>query len=387
MPGGGVRITGGVLENCIVANNSASYAGVYITGTSARVINCTVVNNVGTDSGGINVKNSAEGQVVNCLMYGNTASKDETGHAHVWSGASINNFVNCAGDLEGAGIINAGESFQDLDAGDFRLIAGSPCIDAGADYAATAAVSGMDLDRKARISGSSVDIGAYEFDQNALSVGFSSDKTEGTAPFTVTFTAEPTGASGAVSYQWDVDGDGSYDLTSDTPTASYTYTAAGTYTVTVRAEDASGGNATFTRTDYIRCVPRDLYVSSGNASAAWPYDTQETAAATVADAVSAAGEGSTVHVLPGDYSVSSTVRISSGIVVTGTTGVPEDAIIDGKNAVRGFILDAACARLENLTVQNCKVMTEADAQGGLVAIYAGGGTVSGRSCPKADERV
>lgn len=377
MPGGGVRITGGVLENCIVANNSASYAGVYITGTSARVINCTVVNNVGTESGGINAKNSAAGQVVNCLMYGNTASKDETGHAHVWSGASINNFVNCAGDLEGDGnILSAGESFQNLAAGDFRLIAGSPCIDAGAAYASTAAASNMDLDRNARISGAAVDIGAYEFDQNALSVGFSADKTEGTAPFAATFTAEPTGASGSVSYQWDVDGDGNYDVISDTPTVSYTYTSAGTYTVTVRAQDTSGGNAAFTRTDYIRCVPRDLYVSSGNSSAAWPYDTQETAAATVADAVAAAGEGSTVHVMPGAYSVSSTVRISSGIVVTGTTGVPEDAIIDGKNAVRGFILDAAAARLESLTVQNCKVATEADAQGGLVAIYAGGGTVS-----------
>ena len=377
MPGGGVRITGGVLENCIVANNSASYAGVYITGTSARVINCTVVNNVGTESGGINAKNSAAGQVVNCLMYGNTASKDETGHAHVWSGASINNFVNCAGDLEGDGnILSAGESFRNLAAGDFRLIAGSPCIDVGAAYASTAAVSDTDLDRNTRISGAAVDIGAYEFDQDTLSVGFSADKIEGTTPFAVTFTAQPTGASGAVTYQWDVDGDGNYDLTSDTPTASYTYTAVGTYTVTVRAEDASGGSATFTRNSYIRCVPRDLYVSSGNSSAAWPYDTQATAAATVAEAVSAAGEGSVVHVLPGAYTVSSTVRISSGIAVVGATGTPEDATIDGKNAVRGFILDNPVARLESLTVQNCKVATEADAQGGLVAIYAGGGTVS-----------
>ena len=165
-------------------------------------------------------------------------------------------------------------------------------------------------------------------------------------------------------------------MTSDTPTASYTYTAVGTYTVTVRAEDASGGSATFTRNSYIRCVPRDLYVSSGNSSAAWPYDTQATAAATVAEAVSAAGEGSVVHVLPGAYTVSSTVRISSGIAVVGATGTPEDATIDGKNAVRGFILDNPAARLESLTVQNCKVATEADAQGGLVAIYAGGGTVS-----------
>ena len=377
MPGGGVRITGGVLENCIVANNSASYAGVYITGTSARVINCTVVNNVGTESGGINAKSSAAGQVVNCLMYGNTASKDETGHAHVWSGASINNFVNCAGDLDGdANILSAGESFRNLAAGDFRLIAGSPCIDAGSAYTATAAVSDTDLDRSARISGSAVDIGAYEFDQDTLSVGFSVDKIEGTTPFAVTFTAQPTGASGAVTYLWDVDGDGNYDLTSGTPTASYTYTAVGTYTVTVRAEDASGGSATFTRTGYIRCVPRDLYVSSGNSSAAWPYDTQTAAAATVAEAVTAAGEGSVVHVLPGTYTVSSTVRISSGIAVVGATETPEDAIIDGKNAVRGFILDNPGARLESLTVQNCKTTSDADAQGGLVAIYAGGGTVS-----------
>ena len=377
MPGGGVRITGGILENCIVANNSASYAGVYITGTSARVVNCTVVNNVGTDSGGIHAKNAAAGLVMNCLMVGNTASKDETGHAHVWSGASANNFVNCAGDLDGdANILAAGEAFQNLEAGDFRLIAGSPCIDAGASYASTAAISDMDLDRNTRVSGSSVDIGAYEFDQDSLSVGFSADRTESTTPFAVTFTAEPSGASGLVSYQWDVDGDGVYDLSSDTATATYTYTAPGTYTVVVRASDAAGGDATFTRADYIRCVPLDLYAVSGNTGAAWPYDTEETAAATVGEAVAAAGEGSTVHVLPGTYTVSSTVRIPSGIIVTGATEEPEDVIVDGRNSVRGFILDNAGARLENLTVQNCRTTSDAEAQGGLVAIYAGGGTVS-----------
>ncbi len=377
MPGGGVRLAGGVLENCLVANNSASYAGVYITSTSGRMVNCTVVNNVGTDSGGVHVKSTKAGQVVNCLMVGNTASKDETGHAHVWSGASADNFVNCAGDLDGdATVLNAGESFQNLAAGDFRPIAGSPCIDAGASYASTAARSDLDLDRNARISGSAVDIGAYEFDQNTLSVGFAADRTEGTAPFTIAFTAEPTGASGTVRYLWDMDGDGSYDLSTDTATAAYTYSTPGTYTVTVRAEDETGGIATFARADYVRCVPRDLFSSSGNAGAAWPYDTQETAAATITEAVAAAGEGSTVHVLPGAYTVSSTVRISSGIVLTGASGKPEDAVVDGRNLVRGFILDNPGARLENLTVQNCKTASDADAQGGLVAIYAGGGTVS-----------
>lgn len=376
-PGGGVRITGGVLESCLVANNSASYAGVYVTGTSARVVNCTVVNNVGTASAGINVKNTAAGQVANCLMFGNRASNDETGHAHVWSGASSNNFVNCAGEV----VVNdtsilCGESFRDIAAGDFRLIAGSPCIDAGASYASTAATSALDLDRNARVSGPTVDIGAYEFDQNALSVGFSADRTEGTIPFAVAFTAEPSGATGAVSYQWDVDGDGWYDLESDSATASWTYTTPGTFTVSVRAEDENGGVATFTRTDYVHCVPRDLYASPGNADAAWPYATPATAAATLADAVAAAGDGSVVHVLPGTYSLSSTVRVSSGITLSGTTGNPEDAVVDGRNLVRGFILDDPSARLENLAVQNCKVATEGDAQGGAVAIYAGGGTVS-----------
>ena len=220
-----------------------------------------------------------------------------------------------------------------------------------------------------------MDIGAFEFDQDSLSVGFSADRTESTAPFAVTFTAEPTGASGLVTYRWDVDGDGTYDLTSNTATASHTYTSPGIYTVTVRAEDSSGA-ATFTRTDYIRCVPADLYVSAGNAGAAWPYDTQATAAATLADAVAAAGNGSAVHVLPGTYTVSATVRISSAVALSGTTGVPEDVVVDGRNSVRGFILDNAGARLESITVQNCRTTTEAEAQGGLVAVYAGGGTVS-----------
>ncbi|HYI20395.1 MAG TPA: PKD domain-containing protein, partial [Solirubrobacteraceae bacterium] len=71
------------------------------------------------------------------------------------------------------------------------------------------------------------------------------DKTSGPAPLTVNFSAagsvDPDGT--AVTYAWDLDGDGDVDSAEEEP--SWTYTEAGRYTATLEVTDASGkvGNA------------------------------------------------------------------------------------------------------------------------------------------------
>ncbi len=47
-------------------------------------------------------------------------------------------------------------------------------------------------------------------------------------------------------FHWDVDGDGTVESTTSSPTTTHTYTALGTHTVEVTAEDASGNNASAT---------------------------------------------------------------------------------------------------------------------------------------------
>jgi PKD repeat protein len=87
--------------------------------------------------------------------------------------------------------------------------------------------------------------------------------TTGSAPLTVAFdgtgSTDPEG--GALTYSWDLDGNGTFgDATGST--ASYTYTADGTYTPSLRVTDSGGASATATTT-----------ISVGNTAPAAVIDT------------------------------------------------------------------------------------------------------------------
>jgi len=75
---------------------------------------------------------------------------------------------------------------------------------------------------------------------------FVADKTSGTAPVTVNFTDQSTETPTA--WEWDFNNDGVVDSTAQNP--SYTYTAAGTYTVKLTVTNGVGSDAEV-KTDYI----------------------------------------------------------------------------------------------------------------------------------------
>ena len=61
----------------------------------------------------------------------------------------------------------------------------------------------------------------------------------------MTFTSTATDADGdALTYTWDLNGDGTFETTGQNPT--FTYTTAGTYTPVVKVTDAKGGSTTKT---------------------------------------------------------------------------------------------------------------------------------------------
>ena len=75
---------------------------------------------------------------------------------------------------------------------------------------------------------------------------FTVSPTEPRSNEVVTFDASSsTAASGShiVTYDWDFNSDGIFDLSTSDPRATYTYAAAGTYTVTLRATDDQGASA------------------------------------------------------------------------------------------------------------------------------------------------
>jgi hypothetical protein len=151
--GGGIYSCTAV--NCLVYSNSAT---VYGGGSSfSDLENCTVVKNSAVTSGGGVYK----GNLNNCIVWFNAAPDTNA------SGAFLTASHCCITPLmSGAGNFNSSPQFVSLATGNFQLSPTSPCINAGENAFAP---SRPDLGGNPRISGGTVDVGAYEF-QNPSSL-------------------------------------------------------------------------------------------------------------------------------------------------------------------------------------------------------------------------
>ncbi len=175
--GGGAAIYAG-LNNCLlVSNTSAAFGGGAYNGT---LRNCTCAGNYAGAGGG----GAYNGTLRNCTCAGNYAGAGGGGAyggtlynsilyfnaiganlPYGTNGYNVGIYNCCVAATNGLGLLNAGNFtnapfFADAADGNFRLQAGSPCINAGIN---TNAPAGFDLDGNNRIAGGTVDIGAFEF--------------------------------------------------------------------------------------------------------------------------------------------------------------------------------------------------------------------------------
>jgi len=183
--GGGIsNITASVLRlvNCVISGNAAGSRGGGIQSyqSTLAVTNCTIANNASAAEGGGLFMNTWDTSLTNCILCGNTAMggvSDESAQIHVLDGTLAVDY-SCvqywSGTFGGTGNIGLHPLFVDEDGPDgvagtpddnLRLLAMSPCIDAGSNEAVTMET---DLDGHPRIrdggSGEAiVDMGAYEY--------------------------------------------------------------------------------------------------------------------------------------------------------------------------------------------------------------------------------
>lgn len=157
--GGGGGAYYAFLNNCIVTDNSAQgRGGGAVSGT---LTNCTVVGNSDTAYGGGLYGATAR----NCIIYYNTAPNGSNCYA-----TTTMSFCCTTPGLAGSGNITNAPGFVNLAARDLRLAFDSPCINSGNN----AFVSGStDLDGNPRIKGSTVDVGAYEYQNPASVISYS----------------------------------------------------------------------------------------------------------------------------------------------------------------------------------------------------------------------
>ncbi|MBQ6246120.1 MAG: PKD domain-containing protein [Kiritimatiellae bacterium] len=378
---GGLFVNGGIVRDTLVAKNRVSVKstaaansiaanrkalGVYLNGGVLE--NSSIIENTstGTEQQNLAGVTRVSGTVTNTLIWGNC----NNGGAQVvdWTGDATA-FSHCASaDVTGmADSVELASAPYQWENGLPMPLANTDILDTGADapWMATA----TDLRGNPRIGGAHVDIGATEF-VSTLTCTWEAEKYHDYGFISSSFeVGQVTGDTIGLRYFWDLDGDGTFEA--EGPTQSVTFTAAGEHVVTLKVVNGAGGEATCSRTFSV--TPwSDIYVAKGNGNAAAPYDSWETAAATIEDALRIAPDATWIHVAAGTYTPSEVLMLTNVVRLSGETGDWKDVVVDAQNKRRVAWIANPDAALENAT------LTRGYTGGYAAGVHIGGGAL--RNC-------
>ncbi|HUW33471.1 MAG TPA: right-handed parallel beta-helix repeat-containing protein [Planctomycetota bacterium] len=130
-----------ISNNLIASNHAVTGGGLYLEGT-ASLRSCTIAGNTADSAGGAVYGNGAAISITNGILWGNAApsgpqaalaaSSLTVNHSDVAGGIDAVAADEASGPVTwGTGTIDADPRFADPANGDYRLLPGSPCIDAG----------------------------------------------------------------------------------------------------------------------------------------------------------------------------------------------------------------------------------------------------------------
>ena len=411
--GGGVHIsTSGLIERCVITNNInlSSAFGYYGGGVSLNaggIIRDSLVagNTCYTDGGGIGTRQ--DGLIENCTIVGNTAYGTGPGGLLLSATSTIRNSVvwgnandggasdwavygiyakaeRCTSPtaLPGDGNIAVDPAFANPAAGDYRLGL-TACVDAGV------VTDGMDrrldLDGKARVLGSGPDLGCYErTPSSGLDCGFSATSDGGVGTAACTFEASVAGDNlDGLVYTWRVTGSLGYDQTRSGAGLSTLALnlPAGIYSVSLGVTNALGSGAAAARESVVTVLAADTYVAPDGGHV-YPFGTWAHAATNIAEAIDATGDGGTIHLADGFYTMPGPLAVTRGLRLVSSNG-PEKTTIYAKvsttdgNYSPVLRIAHADAVVSGITVSGIASNgTTRPAQYGGVQIDAAGGTLT-----------
>ncbi len=167
--GGGIQFqNGGAAYNCLIYSNiGGTGGGIYINNSNTVVENCTVTHNTGNyNGGGIAIRAStADGfAAYNTIVYYNNSPTGSNYWHETTSNPSYFNMCTAPiAGLSGSDNIESEPLFINTNAADYRLQAGSLCINAG--LFRTWMPAARDLDGRRRLDAwiRKADIGCYEY--------------------------------------------------------------------------------------------------------------------------------------------------------------------------------------------------------------------------------
>ena len=161
--GGGIyqEDTDLTLTNSVIARNTAGRrgAGLYFYKGTAVIANCVITDNTSGSAGaGVMMEQLSESSLVNSIIWANSGSYSENLYVGSCPESVTVAFSDCEGGEDavggqhegvlhwGPGNIDADPLFVDSDNGDYRLLPGSPCIDAGCNCGVLPDVADADGD-------------------------------------------------------------------------------------------------------------------------------------------------------------------------------------------------------------------------------------------------
>ena len=255
---GGVDLRyGGRLVDSVITGNEKSPAVMVMDGALVR--GCLVADNVGT---GVEFEYYPDivGSVVeSCTLAGNSIGV--VGDSHPSVDSRVLNTVAAGNSSVNANVhptymdvshcfFDDNAEFADPAAGDYRLMPGSPCSNAGSNQTWMAA--SQDLDGNPRVAFDIVDIGAYEL-SSAFACGFQALPCIGMSPLDSVFTAHVSGYNtNGLYYWWDFENDGATDAEGfGLSVVSNQYVQPGVYTVHLTVSNSVQELAERLRSDYV----------------------------------------------------------------------------------------------------------------------------------------
>ena len=393
--GGGVYCWGGVtMDNCLVSGNSAenegSGQGGGVWNDSLSIFNnCTIVDNTADDQcGGLYMQDNDP--VVNCIVIGNSASRDSN---HRYGSYS---FSCTTPAMSGTGNITNDPQFVNAAAGDYHLWTNSPCINTGTnkDWMTGA----TDVDGRPRIIAEIADMGAYEYPLPTVDI---TNVNESLSAYAATYTLGGTNNEyvvGIMTWTNALTGSGGTFAPSLSWTVPDISLAFGTNVITVSGTNEDGVAATDSVIVTRRIDAGDgspfHYVWTNSPVETWPYTNWATAAHTIQQALDAAWSNDTVLVTNGVYDSGGTVlhgqnftnriAITKNVVVQGVNGPTNTFIVGASDNGTNGPLAVRCVwisegLLTGFTITNGHTQTAGDwtyyQRGGGVFLDHGG-TVS-----------
>jgi len=339
---------GSVLRNSLLFGNQAELGGGVFKST---LINCTVTENIATNSAGDASGGGAYFTVLrNSIVFNNSA---DTNADYFYSGwnqdwgfdAQYSCFSEAPNGLSGN--ISSNPTFVNATSGNYRLQSNSLCVNAGFNADAP---DGVDLDENSRVVNTYVDMGAYESAHNtprqyirdflpATGVSFSETNT-------VYLSATGGGSGNPVIFSALL---GCPVVWINSTTMQFS-AGGDVYIIANQAGDSYYDAAIPVTNHYIVPYMGTFYVDVSQPDDTGASTNWATAKKTIQAAVNLATDGSSIWVTNGLYLLSKEVFITNAISVQSANG-PGMTIVDGGGGNRCFSLQGDCL-VSGFTITN-----------------------------------